>query len=214
LLLDEIGELPAEAQTKLLRVLEEQEFYPVGSNELVRVDVRIVASANKNLKELVEQSLFREDLFFRLNVYSMFIPPLRKRPEDIIHLAQHFVEKFNRKFGKNFEEISAEAKTLLLKYPWKGNIRELRNVIERVVLSNEGKEITKELIFFLEGPAAALQLEQPLKLPEQGIDLEAVEKNLMLQALQAAKWNKTKAAKLLNLTAPTFYYRLEKYGLK
>jgi DNA-binding NtrC family response regulator len=214
LVLDEISELPAEAQTKLLRVLDEHEFYPVGSNELVRVDVRIIAATNKHLDEQVSQNLFREDLFFRLNVYSISIPPLRKRPEDIIPLAEHFVTKFNRKFGKCFEEISTEAKAILLKHSWKGNVRELRNVIERIVLSNEGTEIRKEHIFFLEGPTQTLQLEEPLKLPEEGIDLEEVEKKLMLQALQAAKWNKTKAARLLNLTPPTFYYRLEKYGLK
>ncbi len=214
LMLDEISELPAEAQTKLLRVLDEHEFYPVGSNELVRVDVRIIVATNKRLNELVNRNLFREDLFFRLNVYSISIPPLRNRPEDIIPLAEYFVEKFNRKFGKNFEEISSEAKAILLKHSWKGNIRELRNVIERIILSNEATEISKEHIFFLEGPNPALHLEEPLKLPEEGIDLEEVEKKLMLQALQAAKWNKTKAAKLLNLTPPTFYYRLEKYGLK
>ena len=214
LLLDEISELPSEAQTKLLRVLEEHEFYPVGSNELVRVDVRIIASTNRHLQELVDQSLFRQDLFFRLNVYSITIPPLRKRPEDIVPLAKGFVEEFNRMFRKRVEKISSEAEARLLKHPWRGNIRELRNVIERIVLSIDEPAIRKEHLFFLEGPITESSFGMTVKLPEGGIDLEEVEKNLMLQALQVAKWNKTKAARLLNLTAPTFYYRLEKYGLK
>jgi transcriptional regulator with PAS, ATPase and Fis domain len=213
LLLDEVGEMPSDAQIKLLRVLEEQEFYPVGSSELVRVDVRIIASTNKNLKERMEQKLFRDDLFFRLNVYKIHIPPLRKRPEDIICLAEHFVKQFNLKFGKDFQEISAGAKEILLKYPWKGNVRELQNVIERVILCEEGRVVKKEHLSFIEPPSPAQWPTNPFQLPEGGIDLEEVEKNLIRQALELAKYNKTKAAKLLRLTLPTFYYRLQKYGL-
>lgn len=126
--MDEIGELPLDAQAKLLRVLEEQEFYPVGSTKLIKVDVRVIASTNKNLKEMVERKLFREDLFFRLNVYRIFVPPLRERPKDILILAEYFLKQFNIKFGKNFQEISSEAKNILSKYPWRGNVRELRNL--------------------------------------------------------------------------------------
>lgn len=213
LLLDEISELSAEAQTKLLRAVEEQEFYPVGSAEMARVDVRIIASTNRNLREMVERKLFREDLFFRLNVYAMALPPLRGRAEDILILAQHFIEYYNLKFGKNFQNFSPEAKAILWEHPWPGNVRELRNLIERLILSKEGTVITKEHLQFLVSAAPVMPAETFFLLPENGIDFEEMEKSLISQALQKAKWNKTRAAKLLNLSPPTFSYRLEKYGL-
>jgi len=216
LLLDEIGELPLAAQTKLLRVLEEKEFYPIGSAELVKVDVRVIASTHRALKDLVERKVFREDLFFRLNVYPIFVPPLRKRPEDIPPLAEHFMKGLSSQFGKNFREVSPEAKKLLLTYPWPGNVRELRNVIERVVLSEKGPVLEKEHLSFLEAPLLAESSEAWLKLSERGLDalLEDTEKKLLLEALKLAKGNKTQAAKLLKLSLPAFYYRLEKHGLK
>jgi DNA-binding NtrC family response regulator len=213
LLLDEISELPPEAQTKLLRAVEEQEFYPVGSAEMARVDVRIIASTNRNLREMVERKLFREDLFFRLNVYAMALPPLRGRAEDILILAQHFIEYYNLKFGKNFQTLSPEAKEILLEHSWPGNVRELRNLIERLVLYEEGTVITKQHLRFLTSAAPVTPAETSFQLPDNGIDFEEMEKSLMLQALEKAKWNKTKAAKLLHLSPPTFYYRLEKHGL-
>jgi DNA-binding NtrC family response regulator len=215
LLLDEISELPLDAQTKLLRVLEEEEFYPVGSTELVRVDVRIIASTNKNLKHLMEQKTFREDLFFRLNVYPISIPPLRERPEDIIPLAEYFMERFSTKFGKNFTAINPEAKEILLKYPWRGNVRELRNVIERVVISEKGTLIEKEHLSFIETLSPIELSKDSLKLPEIGLDrmLEETEKRLLLEALKLARGSKPKAAELLKISPPSFYYRLEKYGL-
>lgn len=213
LLLDEIGELPLEAQVKLLRALEEQEFYPVGGNELVRVDVRIVASTNRDLKAMVEAGSFREDLFFRLNVYKLKIPPLRQRPQDIVSLAEYFMQQFNRQFGKRFCEISKDAQEILLLHAWKGNGRELRNVIERVVLFADDTAIKKEHLYFIEKPAPAKPSDASFRLPETGIDLQELEKSLLEQALKLAKFNKTKAAKLLHLTLPTFYYRLQKYGL-
>jgi two-component system response regulator AtoC len=211
LLLDEIGELPPEAQAKLLRVLEEQEFYPVGSTELVKVDVRIISSTNRNLDEMVKQRGFREDLFFRLNVYTISIPPLRERPDDIITLAQHFLQRFTTKFGKNFQGISEAAKQALINYSWKGNVRELRNLIERITLAEDGSLIEEEHLYLIR-TAAQPELMDFLKIPDSGVDLEAVEKNLLLQALKMANGNKTKAAKLLNLTPATFTYRLQKYG--
>ncbi|MGH7455241.1 MAG: helix-turn-helix domain-containing protein, partial [bacterium] len=177
------------------------------------VDVRIIASTNRNLREMVEQKLFREDLFFRLNVYVMALSPLRGRAEDILILAEHFIEYFNQKFSKNFQTISPEAKEILLEHSWPGNVRELRNLIERVILSKEGTVITKEHLRFLASATPVTPAETFFQLPDTGIDLEEVEKNLMLQALEKAKWNKTKAAKLLRLSPPTFYYRLEKYEL-
>lgn len=213
LLLDEIGELPIEAQVKLLRALEEQEFYPVGGNELIRVDVRFIASTNRDLKAMVEAGLFREDLFFRLNVYKLKIPPLRQRPQDIISLGEYFMQQFNRQFGKRFREISDGAKEILLLHVWKGNGRELRNVIERVVLFADDTAIKKEHLHFIEKPVPAKSSDTSFQLPETGISLEEVEKSLIEQALKLANHNKTKAAKLLHLTLPTFYYRLQKYGL-
>ncbi|MGH7595047.1 MAG: sigma-54-dependent transcriptional regulator [bacterium] len=214
LLLDEISELTAEAQTKLLRAVEELEFYPVGGAEMARVDVRIIASTNRNLREMVERKQFRDDLFFRLNVYAMALPPLRERGNDILILAQHFIAHFNQKFGKSFQTISPEAQEFLLEYSWPGNVRELRNLIERIILSKEGAAITKEHLRILTSAAPAAPPETSFLLPDNGLDFEEVEKNLIAQALQKAKWNKTRAAKLLNLSSPTFSYRLEKYGLK
>ncbi len=214
LLLDEIGELSPEAQTKLLRVLEEQEFYPVGGAKLIKVDVRVIASTNKNLKERVDQGGFREDLFFRLNVYSFRIPPLREHPEDILPLAEYFIERFNLKFKKNFQSISPEAQEILVRHPWRGNVRNLRNLIERVVLSDEGPVITKAHVEFIESTSPVkLQGRDAFQLPASGINFEELEKRFMLQALERAEGNKTKAANLLKLSRPTFLYRLKKHGL-
>ncbi|MDQ7065657.1 MAG: sigma-54 dependent transcriptional regulator [candidate division KSB1 bacterium] len=214
ILLDEIGEIPLDVQAKLLRVIEEKSFYPLGSNELVRVDVRIIAATNRDLKKEVENGLFREDLYFRLNVYAIHIPPLRKRPEDIISLAMHFMELFNIKFGKKFKRISPEAKAILLQLPWTGNVRELRNTIERIILFESGTVIKKEHLYFIEKPHPEKKSKTMFELPEEGIDLEEVEKNFIKQALELAKYNKTKAARLLRLSPPTLYYRLQKYGFK
>lgn len=214
LLLDEISELPFDAQTKLLRVLEHHEFYPVGSTGLMRVDVRVLAATNRNLEDLVQQRLFREDLFFRLNVYTIHIPPLRERPEDMEVLAEFYLAHFNAKFGKEFRKVAPEAREVLLKHPWKGNVRELRNLMERIILSEDGTYIEKKhLLGVLPFAASASSSDVSFKLPQNGIDLEELEKNFLVQALELAGGNKTKAAKLLGLTPATLYYRLEKYHL-
>lgn len=226
LLLDEISEMSEDAQIKLLRVLEEREFYPVGSTELTKVDVRVIASTNRHLKEMAEKGTFRGDLFFRLNVCTLNLPPLRERHDDILDLGNHFLEENNIKFGKSFREISPGARDILLQYPWKGNVRELRNVIERIMLFENGSVVEAEHLDFLSATTPAKPSKQDsvngaarldghlYSLPEDGVDLEKLEKQLMLQALERAKWNRTKAAKLLNLSSPTFYYRMEKYGIK
>jgi two-component system response regulator AtoC len=213
LLLDEIGELPLYTQSKFLRVLEEQEYYPVGSTQLVHADARVIACTNRELDKMVQDKSFREDLFFRLNVYSIEIPPLRNRPGDIHLLAEHFMNLFNRKFGKQFQQISQDAKQALLQHPWKGNVRELRNIMERVILSEDATTVEKEHLFSI--PSFTSKNEEPsaIELPDSGLDLEQVEKDLILQALKKANGNKTKAARLLNLSPPTLYYRLEKYGI-
>lgn len=214
LFLDEIGELPLEAQGKLLRVLEEREFYPVGSNKLERVDVRVVASTNRNLETMSEQKRFREDLYFRLNVCYIRIPPLRERGDDIIKLTEFFIEKFNKKFRKKFESIDKQAKELLLNYGWKGNVRELRNIIERVILFEDNTVLKKEHLLFLNTfPVKNTVVTSDV--PAEGLDLslEKLEKDILTKALSKTKGNKSKAAKLLKLSAPSFYYRLEKYNL-
>lgn len=144
ILLDEIGEMPPEAQIKLLRVIEEREFYPVGGNQKIKVDVRIIACTNKNLYDSVTAGTFREDLYYRLNVCHLVIPPLRERPEDILPIAQFFLAEYKRKFGKRFKTINPEAALLLARYTWKGNVRELRNVMERVVLFHDGDTLEPE----------------------------------------------------------------------
>ena len=213
LLLDEVGELPFEAQVKFLRAVEEQEFYPVGSTELVRIDTRVIAATHRDLAEMVEEGAFREDLYFRLNVFQLDIPPLRERTEDVLVLAASFIEHFSRKFRKRVTGLSPAARKLMAEYPWKGNVRELRNVIERTVLAGKEGEISEDYLAVLLGRRQAPAEGGPIRLPEDGLDLDEVEKSLMQQAMERAGGNKSKAARLLNMSSATFYYRVEKYGL-
>lgn len=212
LLLDEVGELPHEVQVKLLRALEEQQFYPVGGSELVSVDTRVLASTHRDLEAMVEEGSFRQDLYFRLNVFTIALPPLRRRGDDIVLLARFFLERFNRKFRKAFRDFDPEAIELLRAHPWKGNVRELRNVVERVVLSEQGEEITADHLGLLGGRRRQAAVD-PLAIPAEGLDFEELEKRLLGQALEKAGGNKSQAARLLRMSPPTFYYRIEKYGL-
>lgn len=218
LLLDEISELLPSSQVKLLRFLEEKEFFPVGGTKKRRVDIRIIAATNKSLKLECQAGRFREDLYYRLNVAKITIPPLRERQVDIIPLALFFMNGFNEKFGKNFRGIEAAARQLLLEYPWRGNVRELRNAIERVILMEEGEAILPAHLAFLGLAAPENSLQKTaatgLKLPAQGVNLEELTKSLIIQALDASHGNRTRAAKLLGLTRPTLIYRLEKYGIQ
>jgi DNA-binding NtrC family response regulator len=214
LLLDEIGDLSLEAQTKLLRVLEEEEFYPVGSTKLFRIDVRVIVSTNRDLRQMVEKNLFRKDLYFRLNIYSIFIPPLRDRPEDILPIANYFINQFNQKYDKSFSRIEDEAVHALKNHSWNGNIRELRNIIEHVILSHQGKVIKKKHLNFIQPISPQLISEDTFRLPDDGIDMEDLEKNLMKQALSQTNGNKAQAARLLSLSVPTFHYRLKKYDME
>ena len=214
LLLDEISELLPEAQVKLLRFLEEREFYPVGGTRKKKVDVRIVAATNKGLDSQVRDGLFREDLFFRLNVARITLPPLRARQDDIVPLTRLFMTKFNHKFGKNFHTITPGAEAILTRHPWRGNIRELKNTVERVILLEDGSRILAEHLSFL--GAAWLSTapdDQQLRLPPEGLQLDQLIKQLLLQALAMSGGNKTNAAKLLGISRPTLIYRLEKHGI-
>ncbi|MHB8070122.1 MAG: sigma-54-dependent transcriptional regulator [Desulfobaccales bacterium] len=218
LLLDEISELLPSSQVKLLRFLEEKEFFPVGGTQKRRVDIRIIAATNKSLKLECQAGRFREDLYYRLNVAKITIPPLRERQVDILPLSLFFMNSFNEKFGKNFRGIEAAARQMLLDYPWRGNVRELRNAIERVILMEEGEAILPVHLAFLglAQPENSLQgaAAPGLKLPAQGVNLDEVIKGLIIQALESSHGNRTRAAKLLGLTRPTLIYRLEKYGIE
>jgi DNA-binding NtrC family response regulator len=218
LLLDEIAELLPASQVKLLRFLEEKEFFPVGGTQKKKVDIRIIAATNKSLEAECQAGRFREDLYYRLNVAAITIPPLRERQVDIIPLSLFFMNSFNEKFGKNFRGISKAARHMLVDYPWRGNVRELRNAIERVILMEEGEEIQPAHLTFLvlAQPENGLQTAAApgLKLPPAGVNLDALTKGLIIQALEMSHGNRTRAARLLGLSRPTLIYRLEKYGIK
>ncbi|MGR3311067.1 MAG: sigma-54-dependent transcriptional regulator [Candidatus Brocadiales bacterium] len=223
LFLDEISEMNPNIQAKVLRVVETREMERVGGTETFKVDVRIVCATNKNLSELVRNKKFRDDLFYRINVFPIVIPPLRERPEDILPLNRYFIERYCIKMGKGILVFSKEAEKLLLTHRWEGNIRELQNAIERAVILCKDNVITPEHLpqtitkkfFMYENEKEQSWAETaPIDIPPEGLSLNELEKQLVLQALQKSKNNKTKAARLLGLSRGTFRYRLEKYGLK
>ncbi len=215
LFLDEVGELPPSAQVKVLRVLEEKEYFKVGGVEKKKADVRIIAATNKDLEAEVKKGTFRDDLYFRVNVVRLTIPPLRDRQEDILPLFIFFLERFNEQFKKRFLTISEEAKNRILTYPWPGNIRELRNAVERIVLLEKGETILSEHFSFLspkEEPGKTISF-KPF-IPSQGIVLDEIEKQYILEALRLRGGNKLQAAKLLGISRSALIYRMEKHGIK
>ena len=216
LLLDEIGELQTSAQVKLLRFLEEREFYPVGGTEKKRVDVRVLAATNRRLEQLVKAGDFREDLYYRLNVARVDIPPLRDRKADIVPLVCFFMNRLNRQFNKTFRGIAPEAQELLVRSPWKGNIRELKNMVERVILMEDGPLILPEHLAFLAASFSASSQggDINIQIPPQGINLDELTKQLIVQALELSGSNRTRAAQLLGISRPTLTYRIEKHGIK
>jgi DNA-binding NtrC family response regulator len=216
LFLDEVGELPPPAQVKVLRVLEEKEFFKVGGVDKRKADVRIIAATNKDLESEVKKGNFREDLYFRLNVVKLSIPPLRERKDDILPLFRFFVDRFNEQFKKRFIQISKEAEGKILSYPWLGNIRELRNTVERIVLLEKGDTILgKHLAFLMEKEG---QIEERVEfkpiIPPQGIVLDEIEKQYIYEALKIKKGNKLQAAKMLGISRSALLYRIAKYGIK
>ena len=216
LLLDEISELQMSAQVKLLRFLEEREFYPVGGTEKKRVDVRVIAATNRSLELQVKAGFFREDLYYRLNVAKVVIPALQERKADIIPLVLYFMNKFNKKFNKSFRGVTPEAEALLVRYPWKGNIRELKNMVERVILMEDESHITADHLAFLAFSschATPLTKELSIQIPPQGLNLDELNKQLIVQALELSGANRTRAAKLLGISRPTLTYRIEKHGI-
>lgn len=207
LFLDEIGEMHVELQAKLLRVLETRQYFKVGSTVPTEVDVRIISATNRKLQADIAENKFREDLFYRLNVFTIEIPPLRERKKDIPILAHYFVRLFSRKMGKHIEGIDPEVMQMLERQPWKGNIRELRNVIERAVILNEGTELTQDSL------PLEFQSETPELHPMSAFDLASVEKLHIQRVLNYTKGNKVEAAKLLNIGLTTVYRKMEEYGL-
>jgi two-component system, NtrC family, response regulator AtoC len=214
LFLDEIGDMEPGMQAKLLRVLEERSFRRVGGTKNIQIDVRIVSATNKDLLKAIEEKSFRADLYYRIQVIPIFLPPLRERRDDVMPLVEHFIAHFNREFGKSVKRVSKMAEKFLVEYLWPGNIRELKNIIERaIILENEDilllEHLPRELVAKAIGAGAG-----PLSfhLPEEGIDIEDVERELIRQALESSEGNQSKAAKKLNLGVDAFRYRMKKFG--
>ena len=212
--LDEIGEMVPALQAKLLRVLEEKMFRRVGGSGDIEVDVRVVAATNRNLEDLVRDGKFRDDLYYRLNVLRIELPPLRARASDIPLLAQHFVEDFGREFKRPVRGLSQEAIDVLSAYSWPGNVRELRNMIERAVLLSESDRLGPADFDSLAPAHAPVGSHGQFELPIGGVVLDDVERSLVVQALERAGGNRTRAAALLGLHRDQIRYRIEKFGLK
>jgi len=216
LFLDEVGELFSSAQVKVLRVLEEKEYFKVGGVDQRKADVRIIAATNKDLESEVKKGSFRDDLYFRLNVVKLHIPPLRERKEDILPLFRFFVHRFNEQFKKSFVQISEEAEERILSYPWLGNVREIRNTAERILLLEKGDTVLGKHLSFLTGkeePSEETARFKPF-IPPEGIILDKVEKEYILEALRIKKGNKSEAAKMLGISRSALIYRMQKYGIK
>lgn len=220
ILLDEIRELSLDMQVKLLRVLEEKRFYRLGGTKEISVDVRVIAASNKELLREVEEGRFREDLFYRLNVASVRIPPLRSRREDVGELSETFLAEFCRRFNRPTPQISPEALRYLEALPWKGNVRELRNAMERVVLLNNVSVLTAEHFGFLRASSAGTAAIAGngkafvLEIPPQGIRMSEVVKDLILKTLDIVGGNQVQAAKVLGLTRSKLRYRMEQLGIR
>jgi DNA-binding NtrC family response regulator len=198
---------------KVLRVIQEKEFERLGSNETVKTDVRIISATNKSLMEQMRRGLFREDLFFRLNVVSIRLPPLRERNGDIALLIQFFLSKYAAEMGKKMRGVEPGAMRMLTSYHWPGNIRELENTLERAVLMAEGDRITTEdLNLFFAGEGAELH-DEGIRLPAAGIRLEDAERELIVQALERAKWVQKDAAKLLGVSSRALNYKIKSFGI-
>jgi DNA-binding NtrC family response regulator len=210
--LDEIGEMAPALQAKLLRFLEEKTFKRVGGVADIRVDVRVVAATNRNLEDDVKKDRFREDLYYRLNVLPIVLPPLRARADDIPALVHFFVDAYNTEFRKRVRGVSDDAMRRLKTYGWPGNIRELRNAVERAMLLVDGDELTADQ--FPVASAGAVRLTEAVGLPPAGIDLEQLERSLVVQALERSGWNQTRAATLLGLNRDQIRYRIEKFKLE
>ncbi|NTW60205.1 MAG: sigma-54-dependent Fis family transcriptional regulator [Nitrospirae bacterium] len=206
LFLDEIGEMPIGLQAKLLRFLDSGEFRRVGGNKALTVDVRLIAATNKDLAAMIKQGTFREDLYYRLNVINITLPPLRERKEDIAALARHFLKQYAKKLDKSITDLTSDALELLAGYHWPGNVRELENVVERAVILCESNLLGAE----------DLSVPTPAVIAELGTNpsLEEMEKNYILRVLKEANGNQSRASQLLGIDRKTLYLKLKKYGIQ
>lgn len=241
--LDEINSLSVNLQAKLLKVIDDKIFRRLGGVEEIAVNVRIIAATNTDLKEAIDAQTFREDLYYRLNVMSIELPPLRERGQDRFTLAQHFIERYNEEYGKKIKGLSESALSLVEAYSWPGNVRELKNMIERAVLlenkdfldaedlSIDRRSSSREgLEELLRPPSVSPPMESRpvstvfahdavaddivVQIPEQGISFEEVERRFLEESLKMTRWNVRRAARLLDMSYDTFRYRMQKYGLK
>ena len=215
--LDEIGELPLVTQSRLLRALEDRTFKRVGGVRRYPLNVGIIAATNRDLKAEVEAGRFREDLYFRLNVIHVPVPPLRDRRSDLPDLVGHFLKSLGRRLGRQLEGVDGEAMERLMEYRWPGNVRELRNTLERLVLLApepvvRPEHLPPEILFHQAEKGTSTHC--PFVLPEEGVDLEAVERGLLLQALERTNWNQSASARLLGISRYALRYRMEKHELK
>ncbi|OGB65685.1 MAG: Fis family transcriptional regulator [Caldithrix sp. RBG_13_44_9] len=206
LFLDEIGDISSQMQVDLLRVIESKRFTRVGGGDEIQVDFRLICATNKNLEKLVEEEIFREDLYYRINVFTIFIPPLRERRSDILLLTEFFIQKYSRTMGKPVKKISAAAQEILLSHPWPGNVRELENAIERAMVVGKHSEIMSEDL--------PLHINEQEKKKDNFIKLDDLEKQHIEKIIAEANGNITRAASLLGIDRVTLYNKIKKYGIK
>jgi len=217
LFLDEIGDMNQAMQAKLLRLIEQKAFRRMGGIKDITVDVRIITATNKNLRKLMDEGKFREDLFYRINIVALHIPPLRERREDILPLAKYFVQKYNEDCHKSVQKISGEVERFLLGYDWPGNVRELRNIIERAMILGEGATLLMEhLPLEVLGQTDRRQAGTVtgFRIPPEGISMEKLEEALVRQALEMTGGNQTRAAKLLDISRDSLRYRMQKFEIE
>ncbi len=214
ILLEEIGDMPKSMQAKMLKVLEDRRIRRLGGVKDIAINVCIIATTNRNLKEDAKNGDFRPDLFYRFNVITITIPPLRERKKDILPLAQKFIEEFNAKFRRNLTVISKETEKLLLRYDWPGNVRQLRNVLERIMILEDIHELKPEhLPEEIQGFLYSGSNESFITLTENGISLTEIERNLVIQALKISEGNQIKSARLLHISRDSLRRKMKKYGL-
>jgi two-component system NtrC family response regulator len=214
LFLDEIGEMPLELQVKLLRLIQEGEIEKVGSEAREQVDVRIIAATHRDLQAMVDDGTFREDLYYRLAVIPLMLPPLRERTEDLPDLVAYFFKKTREKIGRPDLTLSSALIPYFTRYRWPGNVRELQNVMERIAVLARGREITlQDLPDFLRRERAVCDALE-IDLPPQGVSLEGIEKELIIRALEKSHWNQTHAARYLDISRKTLIYRMERHGIQ
>ncbi|MDH3892372.1 MAG: sigma 54-interacting transcriptional regulator [candidate division Zixibacteria bacterium] len=213
-LVDEIGDRPLAMQAKLLRVIEEQRFKRVGGVVDIQTNARIIAATNMQLDRAVDEKRFRRDLYYRLNVIPIQIPPLRDRGSDVVLLAEFFLKRFNQQFGKNFRSITAGARELLMRYSWPGNVRELRNAIERAVLLESGHDLERgHLVLGSETSSGPMTDAHDPQLVNNGMSMDEVEADMIRRAMDASDGNQTRAAAMLGVTRDVLRYRIKKYGI-